>query len=64
MGTVSKEIADAVIAGEYPDDEWVRIIKYENAWGGISYGLECALTIGKYSPSEYVKNPQIYWEAE
>jgi hypothetical protein len=62
MSTVSKEIAEKVIAGAYPEDEWVRIIKYENAWGGIAYGLESRHTLGKYSPSEYVKNPQIYWE--
>ena len=24
MSTVSKKIADRVVAGEYPEDEWVR----------------------------------------
>jgi hypothetical protein len=64
MSTVSKEIADRVIAGEYPLDEWVRIIEYDNAFGGVGYGLENAHTIGRYSPSEYVINPRIYWEAK
>lgn len=64
MSTVSKKIADRVIAGEYPEDEWIRIVEYDDAWGGVGYGLENAHTIGKYYPSEYVRNPRIYWEAE
>jgi hypothetical protein len=63
MSTVTKEIADKVVAGAYPEDEWVRIIKYNNAWGGVGYGLENNRTIGRYSPSEFVKDPQVYWEA-
>lgn len=61
MSTVTKEIADKVAAGYYPEDGFVRIIKYTNAWGGEAYGLESKNTIGKYSPSEFVINPEIYW---
>ena len=62
MSTVSKEIADDIIAGKYPEDEWIRIIEYDNAWGGVAYGLESRRTLGKYSPSEYVQNPRVYWQ--
>lgn len=62
MSTVDKEIADAVIAGKYEEDGWVRIIKYTNAWGGEAYGLENIRSIGRYRPSNYVINPTVYWE--
>jgi hypothetical protein len=62
MSTVDKGIADAVIAGEYPEDCWVRIVKYTNAWGGESYGLENSRTLGKYQASDFVINPTVYWE--
>ena len=61
MSTVTKKIADNVIAGKYPEDNWLRIIKYKNAFGGESYGLERKETLGKYQPSQYVINPEIYW---
>ena len=64
MTTVDKHIADAVIAGKYPEDRWVRIIKYTNAWGGESFGLEDYHTVGKYHPSPYVINPEIYWSLD
>lgn len=64
MSTVSKEIADAIIAGEYEDDPpALKIVKYLNAWGGDSYGV---IYVGqdpdKYAPSDYIRNPTIYWE--
>lgn len=65
MATVDKDIADRVIAGEFDSDpagKYVRIVKYTNAWGGESYGLEMANEIGRYAESEYVIDPQVYWE--
>ncbi len=69
MGTVSKSIADKVIQhnGTYPGDEhlppYVRIVEYTNSFGsGLSYGLEQARDLGKYSASEFVINPRTYWE--
>lgn len=64
MTTVSKEIADKIIAGEYPEDQWVQIIEYDNAWNGVAYGCEHIGSIGKYSPSPYVRNPRVYWKDE
>lgn len=65
MGTVSKAIADKIIAGKYAaEDGWpIRIVEYDNAWGGTSYGVEqTERDRGRYSPSQYVCNPRVYWE--
>lgn len=65
MATVSKEIADDIIAGKYPDDTpTIRIVKYQNNFdGGDSYGViyqgEDPL---RYHRSPYCHNPTIYWE--
>ena len=64
MATVSKAIADEVVAGKYPEDGWARIIKYTNMEGGDAYGLEQEYDLGKYHESEYVRNPTVYWEAK
>lgn len=67
MATVSKELADTLVQndGHYADDPRVsRIIEYTNAWGGTAYGLEYPGQEGKYSPSDYVNNPRVYWEAD
>ena len=34
MSTVSKDTADGVIAGEFPEDNIFLIIRYENAFNG------------------------------
>lgn len=68
MATVSKELAQKIAAngGYYSDDPRVlRIVEYENAFnGGKSYGLEYEGEVGRYSPSQYVNNPRVYWEAK
>lgn len=65
MGTVSKEIADAVIAREYDDDNPLAIWKYTNAWGDDAYGLICeGQRSDTYRPSEWVINPTLYWSKE
>lgn len=67
MATVSKEIADDIIAGKYADDTpAILIIKYQNNFdGGDSYGViyqgEDPL---KYQRSPYCHNPTIYWAAK
>jgi hypothetical protein len=65
MATVSKEIADRIIAGEFAaEDGWPqRIVEYDNAFGGVSYGVEqYPNEIGRYSESSYVHNPRVYWK--
>ena len=34
MSTVNKAIADRIIAGEFPEDNIIAIIKYENMFNG------------------------------
>lgn len=67
MATVSKQLADELKAndGYYSDDPRVmRIVEYTNAWGAQAFGLEYERDIGKYSESEYVQAPKVYWQAE
>lgn len=62
MGTVSKAIADDVVAGMYEDDYPVKTIKYTNAWGDEAYGLVCQHDHpDRYAESDYVRNPTVYW---
>ena len=64
MGTVNKDIADRVIAGEFREDHPRKIVKYTNAWGGESYGLICrGESLDRYKASDFVINPSVYWEA-
>jgi hypothetical protein len=61
MVTVGKNLADQIAAkdGYYLDDPRVmRIVEYTNALGGVSYGLEYAHQVGKYS------DRKVYWEAK
>jgi len=63
MGTISKTIADDVIAGKYDDDQPRKIVKYTNAWGGESYGLICGRqSLDTYRASQFVINPITIWE--
>lgn len=68
MATVNKKLADELVTndGYYSDDPRVmRIVEYENCFdGGLSYGIEYNGQVGKYSPSQYVINPRVYWEAK
>jgi hypothetical protein len=61
MGTISKTIADDVIAGKYDEDRPVKIVKYDDAWGGVGYGLICeGQNLDRYAASEFVRNPVVY----
>lgn len=66
MATVDKSIADRIVAGEFPEDGATRIVEYDNAFGGIGYGVTFQQDdINKYMyPSPFVMNPRIYWEAD
>lgn len=63
MGTINKQIADDVIAGKYEEDHPIKIVKYDDAWGGVGYGLICqGQDPNRYAESEFVRNPVVYWE--
>jgi hypothetical protein len=63
MSTVNKEIADAIVRGEYAEDRPVKIVKYTNAWGAEAYGVIFeGQDLDKYEESDYVINPVTYWE--
>lgn len=66
MSTVSKDIADRIVKGEFAKDSPKRIVKYRNAWGGEGYGVTFRnQDHDKYlRESAYVLNPKIYWEAQ
>lgn len=63
MGTVSKEIADDIIAGKYDEDRVVKIVRYINMVGEPAYGI---ITEGHdldtYRETEFVREPVVYWE--
>jgi hypothetical protein len=66
MATVSKDLADRLKDndGYYSDDpRVVRIVEYDNNWGGKGYGLEYEGQLGKHKASEFIHNPKVYWEA-
>lgn len=74
MSTVSKDIADKIVAGNgwidnqheevipAQDQRIVLIICYNNSFGGVSYGCVEQGQYNKYIPSEYIRSPRIYWE--
>lgn len=67
MGTVGREIAEEIRNnnGYYETDPRVmRIVEYDNAWGGVGYGLEYEHDMGRYSPSPHVRNPRVFFEAK
>lgn len=64
MATVSKQIADRIIAGEFKEDKIVKIVKYNNHFDGA----ECYGTVNAYGDyyayenSPFVHNCTTYWE--
>ena len=64
MSTVSRDIADDIIAGLFPQDHVTRIVEYTNAWGGKAYGVTYAGQDREtyMRPTEYIRKPRIYWE--
>lgn len=65
MATVGKELADEIAAnnGVYKTDTPVRlIIQYDNAWEGQGYGLVYEGGPNRYTPSEYIRSPRVYFQ--
>lgn len=66
MATVGKDLADQIknADGYYSDDPRVyRIVEYTDMGGKQAYGLEYGHQVGKYTESEFVRSPKVYWEA-
>lgn len=66
MATISKEIADDIIAGKYPEDNVVKIVTYENMFDG---DLTYAMVTGRDSYYKYEESPacravKIYWQRD
>ena len=63
MSTVSKEIADRVKAGEFPEDNIKAILLYHNQFNGadaykLIYGSMSVINTALSIASDYVK---LYW---
>ena len=61
----SKAIIDKIIEsnGHYSDDPQVKsIVKYQNTWGGVAYGLNYTEE-NRYTPTQYVRLPETIWSA-
>lgn len=73
MSTVDKAFADNIAkhGGYYNGDSdnsmgdnprCVLITEYDNAWGGVGYGLTFEGKANRYEASEFVRNPRTYWQ--
>jgi len=73
MGTVDRQFADNLkknngyyngdASNEFGDNpRCILITEYDNAFGGVGYGLTFEGQYNKYTRSEFVKDPRIYWE--
>jgi hypothetical protein len=65
MSTVSKDIADRVIAGEFEEDGIHTIIKYNNIFDGReAYKLLYGNMSIKDTDFSFMMNPTVYWKKE
>ena len=75
MSTVDKAFADnlKLHSGYYEGNSdnslgdnprCVEITEYDNAFGGVGYGLTFEGQTNRYTPSEFVRNPRRYWQFE
>ena len=68
MATVSKHIADQIIAadGYYADDPRVQqVVRYTNFEGTFAYAILYPQDVAadRYAPSPFVRDPKIIWRA-
>lgn len=69
MPTINmKHLVDEIIAndGYYSDDpRVVKIVKYNNNWGGIAYGLIYeGQPLDMYDESDFIHSPEVIFEAK
>jgi hypothetical protein len=65
MGTITKTIADAIMAGDYKDDSFSKIVVYRNMFDGR---LTYAIVFKDEDQQKYEKSPacdyvQTVWTA-
>lgn len=65
MGTISKQIADDIIAGKYAGDGVTKIVTYRNMFNG---GLTYAAVTRREDQMRYENSPacddvRVYWQA-
>ena len=65
MATInSQSVIDDIIAGKYPEDNWIKIVRYTNAWGDTTYScIAKGQPLDMYAASEYIIDPETHWEA-
>jgi hypothetical protein len=63
MGTISKTIADEIIAGGYAEDGIVKIVTYNNQFdGALTYAcVHRRENINRYEESSACRNVQTIW---
>ncbi len=63
MATISKQIADDIIAGMYPEDGCTKIVTYNNMFdGGLTYAAVFRRDNQfKYEQSPACHNVKVYW---
>jgi hypothetical protein len=63
MSTVNKAIADRVAAGEFPEDNWHSIVRYENRFdGNFAYKLcRSKQHLADCFRNPNMHNPELYW---
>lgn len=70
MSTISKDIADRIVAGEFAEDNIIAIIKYNNMFNGdeaykiITPRHESYIQFILDGNEPALLNPSIYWKKE
>ena len=73
MPTIDKKFADKIVAANgvlYPDDPFelkiVKIVEYTDFGGKRVYGFIMEKQdLKKYdTPTQYIRDPKLYWEAQ
>lgn len=66
MSTIdSRNIVESIIAGDYEEDGWIKIVEYTNAWGKRTWGCvsEHDRDPHRYErENENIRDPKIIWE--
>jgi len=68
MSTISsRKIIDDIIAGDYADDGWIKIVEYTDMGGKRTWGCvaERDPNPDRYErESAYIRDPKVIWERQ